>query len=65
MSFFDFVAFITIVHIHEFSIETQWSITEMAVVHRKLNDFIVSRHQCIKKLLNLFTRIICGYCVVN
>ena len=51
MSFFDFIAFITIVHIHELSIETQWSITEMAVVHQQLNDLIVTRHQCIKEIV--------------
>ena len=51
MSFFDFITFIAIVHIHEFSIETQWSITEMTVVHQKLNDLIVTRHQCIKEIV--------------
>ena len=49
MSFFDFITFMTIVHIHAFSIETQESITEMTVLHQKLNDHIVSRHQCIKE----------------
>ena len=51
MSFFDFVAFITIVHIREFLIETQWSITEMTVVHQKLYDLIVIRHQCIEEIV--------------
>ena len=55
MSFF--MTFITIVHIHEFSIETQWSITEMAVVHQKLNDLIVTRHQCIKEIVKYVYKI--------
>ena len=36
---------------NEFSIETQWSITEMAVVHQKLNDLIVNGHHCIKEIV--------------
>ena len=51
MSFFDFITFMTIVHIYEFSIATQWSVIEMAVVHQKLNDPIVTRHQCIKEIV--------------
>ena len=50
MSFFDFVVFITIAHIHYFSIETQWSITEMTAVHQKPNDIIVTRYQCIEEI---------------
>ena len=57
MSFFDFIWFITILHIHEFYIETQWSITEMTVVHQKLNDLIVTRHQCINEIVKSIYKI--------
>ena len=57
MSFFELDTFITIVHIHEFSIEIRWSITELTVVHQKLNALIGTRYQCIKEIAKYVYRI--------
>ena len=59
MSFSNFVAFITIVHIHEFSIGTQWSITEMTFVHQKLNDLTIPLHNEVVGGYTGFTLSVC------